>query len=402
MTTSPTTKNSARLPLAALAIGAFGIGTTEFAPMGMLPNIADGVDVAIPTAGLLVSAYAAGVTIGAPVTTLLLTKWPRRKALLFLMVLFVIGNLASALAPTYGFLMLARIVSSFSHGAFFGLGSLVAASLVPKEKQASAIAMMFLGLTLANIGGVPVATWLSQNIGWRESFAAIALLGLVAMFALRVALPVGERGKAPDVKSELRELIRPKVLIGILTTIMGAGSMFTMYTYINPILKSITNGTPNFITAMLLLVGIGFTIGNTLGGKFADRSLVGTLTTVMLILIGSMVLFPWIAVTKLGAAIILMIWGAAAFALVPPLQMWVMRSATGAPGLASSVNVGAFNLGNALGAAFGSLVINSGFGYHAIPAAGALLAGLALVLVILSAVKMGQSSEAKMQDDLPY
>ncbi len=383
--TSSVSRNQAALPLLALAVGAFGIGTTEFGPMGMLPTIADGVAVSIPTAGLLVSAYAIGVTIGAPITTLLLSRWPRRTALIALMAIFVLGNLASALAPGYGSLLVARIITSLSHGAFFGLGSLVAASLVPREKQASAIAMMFLGLTIANIGGVPAATWLGQTIGWRQSFAAIAVLGVVAMIALRLALPAGERGKRPDVARELRELVRPKVLLGIATTVLGAGAMFTLYTYINPVLNALTGASPAFVTGMLVLVGVGFTVGNTIGGRMADRSVEGALLTLFAVLAVSMLAFPWLASSQLGAAAVLVVWGAAAFAVVPPLQMGVMRAATGAPGLASSVNVGAFNLGNALGAALGGVVIRLGYGYAAVPMAGAALIGIAFVLVLYSA-----------------
>ncbi len=399
MSSPASPKARAALPLAALSVGAFGIGTTEFGPMGMLPTIADGVAVSIPTAGLLVSAYAVGVTVGAPLTTLLLTRWPRRQALLLLMGLFAVGNLASALAPEYWSLMIARVVTSLSHGAFFGLGSLVAASLVPREKQASAIATMFMGLTIANIVGVPVVTWMGQAIGWRPAFAAIAALGVVAMLALRWALPVGERGSAPDVGQELRELVRPRVLVGLLATVMSAGSMFTLYTYINPVLQTVSGASPAFITGMLVLVGIGFTVGNTLGGKFADRSLIGTLSGVMLFLVAMMLLFPWVATTQAGAAIVLVLWGAGAFALVPPLQMWVMRAASGAPGLASSVNVGAFNLGNALGAALGGVVISQGLGYAAVPVAGAALAGVALLLVLGSALVARRA--APVQRDCP-
>ena len=382
--TSPRHRPAA-LPLLALAIGAFGIGTTEFGPMGMLPTIADGVGVSIPTAGLLVSAYAIGVTLGAPVTTLLLARWPRRTALIALMAVFVAGNLASAAAPGYTSLLLARVLTSLSHGAFFGLGALMAASLVPPGRQASAIATMFLGLTVANIGGVPVATWLGQVIGWREAFAAIALLGVLAMLALRWALPVGERGAAPDVRSEVLELLQPQVLAGIATTVLGAAAMFTLYTYINPVLQTLAGGSPTQVTGLLVLVGIGFTVGNSIGGALADRSLERALLGIFTAQIAVMLLFPSLATSIAGAAVMLLLWGAAAFATIPPLQMWVMRAAAGAPGLASSVNVGAFNLGNALGAALGGLVLKLGLGHAAVPVAGALLATSALLLVFGSA-----------------
>lgn len=369
-------------PLLALAIGAFGIGTTEFSPMGMLPVIAQGVSVSIPAAGMLVSAYAIGVMVGAPVMTLLLARRSRRSALVFLMGIFTLGNLLSAIAPGYGWLMAARVITSLNHGAFFGLGAVVAASVVPSHKQASAVATMFMGLTIANIGGVPAATWLGQIIGWRMAFLAIASTGLVAMLSLFFSLPAGTKGKRPDVARELTVLMRPQVLVALLTTVLGASAMFTLYTYIAPVLETVTGASPAFVTAMLVLVGIGFFIGNYLGGRFADKSLTGTLAGFLLLLALTMLLVPLLAKNGLGAALVLLVWGAATFAVVPPLQMRVMRLAHDAPGLASSVNIGAFNLGNALGAAAGGAVISSGMGYAMVPVAGAVVAGTGLLLVI--------------------
>jgi DHA1 family inner membrane transport protein len=386
-TESSPPSGNATLPLLALAIGAFGIGTTEFGPMGMLLTIAQGVDVSVPSAGMLVSAYAIGVTIGAPFMTLLMAQWPKRKALMALMAIFVLGNLFSALAPNYASLMIARIVTSLTHGAFFGIGSVVAASLVPRDKQSSAVAMMFLGLTLANIGGVPVATWVSQSIGWRESFAAIAALGLVAMASLRFFLPVGSKGTAPNVRAELKVLTRPLVMQGLSVTVLSSAAMFTLYTYINPALQFFANASPAFIAGMLALVGVGFTIGNTIGGKLADRSIEKTIIGFLFLVAASMIAFPWVASTHIGAAIGLLIWGTAAFALVPPIQMQVMRAAKEAPGLASSVNIGAFNFGNAIGAAAGAVVLQSGLGYTAVMFSGAALALLALAVVLWAAIK---------------
>ncbi|MDR7094857.1 MFS transporter [Hydrogenophaga laconesensis] len=391
----PDAPRNATLALLALTIGAFGIGTTEFGPMGMLLNIADGVNVSIPSAGLLVSAYAVGVMAGAPIMTLLLSRWPRRKALMALMAIFTLGNLLSAVAPGYASLMVARIITSLNHGAFFGIGAVVAASLVPREKQASAVAFMFAGLTVANIGGVPVATWLSQTVGWRESFAAIAALGLAAIVALRFALPAGSKGTAPDIRAELRVLTRPLVVQGLLTTVLSSGAMFALYTYINPALKLFTEASPMFITAMLALTGVGFTVGNSLGGKLADRSIEKTVMAFLLLEAVSLAAFPFLAGTSVGAAIALFVWSAAAFALVPPIQMRVMRAAVGAPGLASSVNIGAFNLGNAIGAAMGAAVLSAGMGYAAVMYGGAVLALLALVLVVWSPTRGASASEGK-------
>lgn len=371
-------------PLLALAIGAFGIGTTEFSPMGLLPVIAKGVDVSIPAAGMLISAYAVGVMVGAPLMTLLLSHRARRNALIFLMAIFTLGNVLSAIAPDYTTLLLSRIITSLNHGAFFGLGSVVAASVVPKEKQASAVATMFMGLTIANIGGVPAATWLGETIGWRMSFLATAGLGIIAIISLWLSLPQGGAGDKPDVRRELSVLVRPQVLSALLTTVLGAGAMFTLYTYIAPVLHTITDATPAFITLMLVLIGVGFSLGNYLGGKFADRSVNGTLKGFLLLLMLIMLAIPFLARTEAGAAISMIVWGAATFAVVPPLQMRVMRVASEAPGLSSSVNIGAFNLGNALGAVAGGAVISGGLGYSFVPVMGAIVAGLALMLVFFS------------------
>ena len=367
--------------LFSLAIGAFAIGTTEFTPMGLLPVIADGVQVSIPTAGMLISAYAIGVMVGAPVMTLLFSRFGKRAALMGLMVLFTVGNLLSAFAPSYTTLLLSRLITSLNHGAFFGIGAVVAASVVPKDKQASAIAAMFMGLTIANIGGVPAATWIGQQVGWRVAFGGTAVLGLVTMVALWLALPQGEPGTRPDVRRELKVLTRPAVLLAMGTTVLGAGAMFALYTYVAPVLAELTQASPGFVAFALVLIGIGFTLGNSIGGKLADWSLDGATKLILAVLAIVMALLPLAMTTHVGAAIGLVIWGAAAFGIVPPVQMRVMQAAAQAPGLASSVNVGAFNLGNALGAALGGVVIDQGLGYAAVPLVGAALAagGLALV-----------------------
>ncbi|MHA3084427.1 MFS transporter [Acinetobacter sp. ANC 5383] len=371
------------LPLLALAIGAFAIGTTEFSPMGLLPNIAHDLGISIPTAGMLITGYALGVMIGAPIMTLWFGHFPRRKALIILMAIFTLGNLIAAIAPNYLNLMGARVITSLNHGAFFGIGSIVATSVVPKDKQASAIAMMFMGLTIANIGGVPLATWFGQHIGWRSSFAGIAVLGIMTMLSLYKALPQGSVGQKPDVMQELKVLTRPAVMLALLTTVMGSGILFTLYTYIAPTLSSITHASPTFVTFMLMLVGCGFSIGNHYGGKFSDQSIDRTLIGFLVVLMVLMALFPILAKTPIGAAISLIVFGAATFGLVPPLQMRVMSVAHEASGLASSVNIGAFNLGNALGAALGGAVLSMNLGYTAVPVSGAVLAALTLILVLV-------------------
>lgn len=368
-------------PLLALAIGAFAIGTTEFSPMGFLPQIATSLNISIATAGLLVSGYALGVMLAAPLMTLWLGHLSRRKTLIILMALFTLGNFLAALAPNYWALMGARVITSLNHGAFFGIGSIVAISVVPKEQQASAVAAMFMGLTIANIGGVPLATWVAQSIGWRTSFLAIAVFGLITMFALYRAIPSELIGHRPDVRTELKVLTQPAVSIALLTTVLSSGAMFSLYTYIAPSLQNFMHASPSFITLMLILIGIGFSVGNHLGGQFADRALYPTMIGFLLLLMLSMLAYPWLATTPLGASLILFIWGVAAFAIVPPIQLYVMSVASKAPDLAASVNIGAFNLGNALGAAVGSAVLSLGLGYVMITIAGAVLTALALLLV---------------------
>ncbi|WP_233865340.1 MFS transporter [Paraburkholderia adhaesiva] len=390
----PANAKSATLPLLALAVGAFGIGTTEFSPMGLLPVIAEGVHVSIPTAGMLISAYAIGVMVGAPLMTLALARWPRRVALMVLMGIFTLGNVLSALSPDYSTLLFARLVTSLNHGAFFGIGSVVAASFVPRERQASAVAAMFMGLTIANIGGVPAATWLGETIGWRMSFAATAGLGALAIAGLWAALPKGESGAMPDLRAELSVLTRPTVLHALATTVLGSGAMFSLYTFVTPTLTHLTGASPAFVTAMLVLIGIGFSIGNVAGGRLADRSLDGTLLGFLALIVAVMLAFPVLATTHIGAALALFVWGIGTFAVVPPLQMRVMRAAHDAPGLASSVNVGAFNLGNALGAAAGSAVLSAGLGYGAVPIVGAVIALAGIVLVVAPIVYRRRSGIA--------
>ena len=370
-------------PLLALAIGAFAIGVTEFSPMGMLPVIAEGVGVSIPSAGLLVSAYALGVMIGAPVMTLLFARFGKRTALMVLMAIFTLGNILSALSPDYWTLLASRVVTSLNHGAFFGLGAVVAASVVPRDKQASAVATMFMGLTVANIGGVPLATWVGQHIGWRTAFAGTAGLGLLTIAALALALPQGAPGTRPEVRRELRVLIRPEVLVAMLTTVLGASAMFTLYTYVAPVLETLAQASGGFVTLALVLIGLGFTIGNWLAGKAADWSLDGAAAIFLAALAVIMVAMPLLLTSQTGAALTLLVWGAAAFGIVPPVQMRVMQAAAEAPGLASSINIGAFNLGNAIGAALGGAVISAGLGYAAVPVAGGLTAAAGLALVWL-------------------
>jgi MFS transporter, DHA1 family, inner membrane transport protein len=368
--------------LLALAIGAFGIGVTEFAPMGLLPLIASDLGVSIPIAGLLVTAYAVGVMLGAPLMTLTTTRVPRKTLLIALMGIFTLGNLLSALSGTYAMLLVARLVTSLCHGAFFGVGSVVAASVVAENKHAGAVAMMFMGLTIANVGGVPLASWVGAIAGWRVAFWGITALGLAAIAALWIALPAVQPSRKGDMRAELCVLRRPSVLTALAVTVFGSGAMFTVFTYIAPILRGETHVSAAFVTGMLVLYGVGLTVGNWLGGRYADRSIDRTLVAVLAALTGLLLIFAVTMRWPVPAAISIFSWGVATFALVPPLQMRVMATAADAPNLASSMNIGAFNLGNALGAAIGGAVIGLGLGYPAVAIAGALLAASGLLIVL--------------------
>ena len=369
-------------PLLALAAGAFGIGVTEFAPMGLLPVIATDLGVSIPTAGLLISAYALGVMLGAPLMTLTTGRMPRRALLIGLAAIFTVGNLLSAISTDYSMLLVARVITSLNHGAFFGVGSIVAAGLVPPNRQAGAVAAMFMGLTIANVGGVPLATWAGDALGWRASFWGIAAIGVGVMAALRLTLPQLPAPTGGDIAAELRVLSRGSVLAALALTVIGSSAMFTVFTYIAPILREQTHASLGFVTAMLVTYGLGLTLGNWLGGKFADKSvdrtLIVTLASLSAILVAFAVAMPFAVPTS----ILVFLWGIASFALVPPLQVRVMGAAGDAPNLASAMNIGAFNLGNAIGAAVGGAVIAGGLGYPAVSLAGAVASGLGLLLVL--------------------
>ena len=367
--------------LLSLSVGAFAIGATEFSPMGMLPEIAGSLAVSIPTAGMLVVVYALGVMLGAPIMTLLLIKRSPKAALIFLMSIFTLGNILSALSPNYEMLLIARFITSLNHGAFFGIGAMVATRVVAKGKEASAIAGMFMGLTIANIGGVPAITRLSQILGWRESFFAISVLGLITMLALLRSLPRNMQGQELNLRRELQVLTRPAVLLAMLCTVLGASAMFTFYTYISPSLMFISGVPEAQISIMLVLVGLGFTLGNYLGGVWANRSVSRTLYGLFTLLALTMVLFPMVASDSVTAGVMLVVWGLASFGIVPPLQVKVMQVASEAQALASSVNIGAFNLGNAIGAALGAFVLANGGDYSAVSYAGASVAAGGLIIL---------------------
>lgn len=375
-------------PLLALAVGAFGIGVTEFAPMGMLPIIAQGVGVSIPAAGLLISAYAFGVVVAAPLVVLAGGGLSRRTLLIALMAVFTAGNILAALSTTYELLLVARLVTSLNHGAFFGVGAVVAAGLASPDRRAAAVAAMFTGLTVATVVGVPLATWAGAQIGWRAVFAATAGIGALAMAALALNLPRSVSAPSASALSEMKVLIRGPVLAALGLTVVSASAMFTVFTYITPILLEETGVSIAYVTAMLVIYGVGLTIGNWVGGVFADRSVDRTLIISLAAMAAILTLFAWGMASHWITPGLILLWGVASFAVVPPLQMRVMAAAADAPNLASAVNIGAFNLGNAIGAALGAWVIATGFGLPAVALAGAAAATAGLLVFLLSLLEI--------------
>ncbi|WP_329585821.1 MFS transporter [Streptomyces sp. NBC_01362] len=373
------------LALLALAIGAFGIGTTEFVIMGVLPQVAGDFGVTIPAAGWLVSGYALGVVFGAPLLTVLGTKVSRKKMLMFLMTLFVIGNTLSAFAPSFGVMLIGRIVASLAHGAFFGIGSVVAADLVAPEKKASAISLMFMGLTVANIVGVPGGTYIGQAAGWRVTFVVVAALGVIGFLGVAKLVPEAGRPDSVTVRSEFAAFRNVQVWLAMAMTVLGYGGVFAAITYITPMMTEVAGYTEGAVTWLLVLFGLGMFLGNLLGGKFADRRLMPMLLTTLAALTAVLLLFTATAHNKVLAAITLSLIGALGFATVPPLQKWVLDQASAAPTLASAANIGAFNLGNALAAWLGGFVIAAGLGYTSPNWVGAILSGTALLLALLAA-----------------
>lgn len=372
------------LALYALTAGAFGIGVTEFVIMGLLLDVSSDLHVSIAAAGLLISGYALGVVAGAPLLTALTARLPRKTTLLALMVIFTLGNALCALAPSYGWLMTARIVTAFAHGTFFGVGSVVATGLVAPQRQASAIAIMFTGLTVANILGVPLGTWLGHALGWRASFWAVTAVGVAALAVIGLFVPRDKTApEAIDLAADFRALLRGPVLLGLLTTVLGFAGVFTVFTYVAPLLTQITGFTDSAVSPILLVFGGGLVVGNLLGGRLADWRLLPTLLGTMLVLALILGAMTFAFHDKIAAIVFIGLLGAAGFATVPPLQIWVLKKAEGAgQSLASSFNIGAFNLGNALGAWLGGAVIDSRLGLGAVTWVAALVPLLAILVAL--------------------
>ncbi|WEH16779.1 MFS transporter [Streptomyces sp. VNUA24] len=374
------------LALLALAIGAFGIGTTEFVIMGVLPEVAGEFGVSIPAAGFLVTGYALGVVFGAPLMTALGTRVSRKRMLMLLMGLFIVGNLLSTLAPTFSVMLLGRVVASLAHGAFFGIGAVVAAELVAPDRKAGALATMFSGLTVANVVGVPLGTLIGQSVGWRVTFAGVAALGVVGLLGIARLVPDLPRPQDVRLRDELAAFRNVQVLLAMAMTVLGFGGVFAAITYIAPMMTHVAGFADSSVTGLLVLFGVGMVGGNLLGGKYADRALMPMLYVSLGALAVVLALFSFTAHDKTAAAVTVTLVGALGFATVPPLQKRVLDQAHGAPTLASAVNIGAFNLGNALAAWLGGLVIDAGLGYTAPNWVGAALAGSALVLALIASM----------------
>ena len=385
------------LPIFALAIASFCIGTTEFVIMGLLPEMAADLGVSIPAAGLLVTGYALGVVVGAPIVAIATAGLPRKTVLICLASLFVVGNLLCAVAPEYWTLMAARVVTAFGHGAFFGIGSVVAASLVPKNKQASAMALMFAGLTLANILGVPAGTALGETFGWRSTFWAVVGIGLISVAAIAWLVPAGVAppGKG-GIVGEVRVLGKVQVWLAMLISSLASASLFAVFTYIKPILTDVSGLSVGSATWVLLLFGAGMTIGNIIGGRLADWKLMPTAIGALAFIILVHLSFAELAYDAVATIVIVFLWGVVTFVIVPPLQMRVVQTASDGPNLAATLNQGAFNVGNAAGAWVGGIALSSGVPYQDLPFVGAAVALVALGVALFSQALDRQAAAASL------
>ena len=377
--------------LIALTIAAYAIGTTEFVIVGLLPTVDSDLHIPLPLAGLIFSVYALGVTFGAPILTALTGRLERKPLLLGLMALFIAGNMVAASAPSYEILMIGRVLSAFAHGVFFSVGATIAADLVPENKRGSAIAMMFMGLTVAIVTGVPLGTWIGQNFGWRATFWAVSAIGLVALVGIAALLPRSlQKAEPASLMDQLRVLGSGRLLIVYGMTALGYGGTFVAFTYLTPILQDITGFAEGSVSYILVLYGIAIAIGNIVGGRISNDNPVRALTVLFVLQAIVLVLFSFSAVSPFFTLITLAALGFLQFANVPGLQLYVVQLAKeyrpGAVDVASALNIAAFNLGIALGAWLGGVVVESQLGLIATPWVGAILVGGALVLTVLSGV----------------
>ena len=394
------------MPLAlwALTLSAFAIGTTEFVIVGLIPTIAASLGVSVPSAGLLVSLYALGVAIGAPVLTALTGRVPRKQLLLSLMVLFTIGNLLAWMAPGYGTLMAARVLTGLAHGVFFSIGSTIATSLVPKEKAASAIALMFSGLTVALVTGVPLGTFIGQTFGWQATFLAVSLLGVIAIAGSAILVPSDIAGSKPSsLLTQLAVLRKPRLLLVYAMTTLGYGGTFIAFTYLAPILQEVSGFAASSVSLVMLVYGVSVAAGNIWGGKLADRKgPIRALQIVFALLAAVLLVLTFTAPNKWMVLATVLAWGAVAFGNVPGLQVYVVRraerDAPQAIDVASGLNIAAFNVGIALGAWGGGLIVDR-LGLMATPWIGALVVLGALALTTLAGW-LDRRDEMVGQEDL--
>lgn len=377
------------LALLALAISAFGIGTTEFVMMGLLPNVARDMGTSVPTAGYLVSAYAIGVVIGAPLLTAFGARTPRKRMLVLLMALFTVGNLASALAPNYAALLAGRVLAGLPHGAFFGVGAVVAARLVTEDRRARAVATMFLGLTVANIVGVPAGTAIGQALGWRATFLVVSAIGLLAMVTLAALVPEMTAEQRTGLRQEVRALGDRQVILGLLTAVFGFGGVFAVYSYLASIMTEVTGLAESSVTVVLALFGIGMTLGALVAGPLTDRALRPTLYGGLGALAVAMVTFHAVVDIKWAAMVMVVVLGGLGFMTTTPLQMLIMQKARQAPTLASAGNQSAFNLANAGGAWLGGAAVAAGWGWTSPMLVGVVLALAGLGIAVLAGVLDG-------------
>jgi len=377
------------LALLALTLGAFAIGTTEFVIVGLLPTIAADLQVSLPSAGLLVSLYALGVAIGAPVLTALTGRVPRKTLLVALMLVFTLGNLVAFLAPGYNALIVARILTGLAHGVFFSIGSIIATSVVPKEKAASAIAIMFTGLTVALVTGVPLGTFIGQHLGWRATFLAVSGLGVVALLGSLAFVPRNLAQSAPATfRQQLGVLAQPRLLMVYAMTALGYGGTFLSFTYLAPILQEVTGFSANAVSGVLLVYGISVAFGNMWGGRLADRlGPIPALKRIFALLALVLLVLTFTAHSTWLVLLTVLALGAVAFGNVPGLQVYVVkqaqRHAPQATDVASGLNIAAFNIGIALGASLGGLVVEH-IGLMHTPWLGALVVVGAFALAALS------------------
>ncbi|ROS75896.1 DHA1 family inner membrane transport protein [Curtobacterium sp. PhB130] len=379
--------------LIALALGGFGIGLTEFVITGLLPEVAADFGVSETTAGWLVTGYALAVVVGALGLTAATTRLPRKPVLVGLLVLFIVGNTLSAIAPEYGVMMLGRVIAALCHGAFFGIGSVVASNMVAREKRASAVALMFTGLTASNVLGVPFGTFLGQALGWRATFWAIAAIGVVALVGVALLVPAVRQDTAPSLIRELGAFRSGQVWLSLGVTVLGYGGMFGAFTYIAYTLTAVSGFASAAVPWLLVVFGLGLFVGNWAGGRLAAKSIDRTLVVVLAALTVVLGLFAVVASNPVLTVIALVLMGAFGFATVPALQTRVMHYADHAPTLASGANIAAFNLGNAFGAWIGGLTIAAGLGYTSPIWAGAAitLAGLVLVTIAATAARRSRA-----------